>query len=184
MFNLKRLTASDDALLEQAAHALVETFVEFPSAWHTLDAAREEVHSVLASDDLMIAALNADGALLGWIGGLSEYNGCVYELHPLCVRPAYHGRGIGRALVTAFEAQVRERGAYTIMLGTDDEQGWTTAGNADLYADLPAAIARLAVLDRRHPLDFYRKLGYTVVGLLPDANGPGKPDLYMAKRLR
>jgi len=35
-----------------------------------------------------------------------------------------------------------------------------------------------------HPYEFYEKLGYTVVGVLPDANGPGKPDIFMAKRAR
>lgn len=36
---------------------------------------------------------------------------------------------------------------------------------------------------RRHPYEFYLKLGYTVVGVIPDANGPGKPDILMATRL-
>ena len=30
---------------------------------------------------------------------------------------------------------------------------------------------------------FYQKLGYEIVGLIPDANGPGKPDIMMARRL-
>ena len=34
-----------------------------------------------------------------------------------------------------------------------------------------------------HPVAFYRKLGYAVVGLLPDVNGFGKPDILMAKRM-
>jgi aminoglycoside 6'-N-acetyltransferase I len=32
--------------------------------------------------------------------------------------------------------------------------------------------------------EFHQKLGYTVVGVVPDANGPGKPDISMAKRVR
>jgi aminoglycoside 6'-N-acetyltransferase I len=36
---------------------------------------------------------------------------------------------------------------------------------------------------RDHPFAFYRKLGYTVVGVLPGANGLGKPDIFMAKRV-
>jgi predicted acetyltransferase len=37
---------------------------------------------------------------------------------------------------------------------------------------------------RRHPFEFYQKLAYVVVGIVPDANGPGKPDILMAKRLQ
>jgi hypothetical protein len=29
---------------------------------------------------------------------------------------------------------------------------------------------------------FYLRLGFEVVGLIPEANGPGKPDELMAKR--
>ncbi len=32
-------------------------------------------------------------------------------------------------------------------------------------------------------LEFYQKVGYTVVGVVPDANGLGKPDILMAKRI-
>jgi aminoglycoside 6'-N-acetyltransferase I len=33
----------------------------------------------------------------------------------------------------------------------------------------------------RHPYEFYQRLGYVIVGVIPDANGPGKPDILMAK---
>jgi hypothetical protein len=35
----------------------------------------------------------------------------------------------------------------------------------------------------RHPFEFYQKAGFSIVGVVPDANGPGKPDILMAKRL-
>jgi aminoglycoside 6'-N-acetyltransferase I len=36
---------------------------------------------------------------------------------------------------------------------------------------------------REHPFEFYLKVGYQLVGLIPDANGFGRPDILMAKRV-
>ena len=52
----------------------------------------------------------------------------------------------------------------------------------DLYPDLATNIADISNL-RQHPYEFYQKLGFVIVGLIPDANGPGKPDIWMAKRV-
>ena len=55
-------------------------------------------------------------------------------------------------------------------------------GNADLYQDLPRQLAEARDLGG-HPLEFYRRVGFTIVGVLPDANGPGRPDIFLAKRV-
>jgi len=31
--------------------------------------------------------------------------------------------------------------------------------------------------------EFYQKLGFVIVGVMPDANSFGKPDIYLAKRV-
>jgi aminoglycoside 6'-N-acetyltransferase I len=77
---------------------------------------------------------------------------------------------------------VRARGATTIWLGTDDEDNLTSLGGADLYPDVLEQASKIRNL-RSHPFGFYQKLGYAIVGILPDANGPGKPDILMAKRV-
>jgi aminoglycoside 6'-N-acetyltransferase I len=118
------LRADDHALLIAAATLLVECFREhWPTAWPDLDTALEELHELVAPEAICRAALDDNGALLGWIGGQPAYNGTVWELHPLAVQPAHQGRKIGRALVADFEAQVAARGGLTITLGTDDEAG-------------------------------------------------------------
>jgi aminoglycoside 6'-N-acetyltransferase I len=170
-------------VIEQVAAMLLSGFRELaPDAWADLDAARAEVRESFAPDRISRVALDEQGQALGWIGGISQYDGNVWELHPLVVRPDRQRGGVGRALVIDLEAQVRERGGLTILLGSDDEANWTTLGGVDLYPDVLGQLAAIQNL-RGHPFTFYQKLGFTIVGCVPDANGFGKPDIIMAKRV-
>jgi aminoglycoside 6'-N-acetyltransferase I len=181
--HIRDLHPDDHALIQQAAQLLVTAFAEnWPDAWPDLDSALQEVHEMLAEERICRIALDDDGNVLGWVGGIPEYDGNVWELHPLVVRPAMQGKGIGRALVADLEQQARQRGGLTVMLGTDDESFQTTLSGVDLYTDLWDKIKNIRNL-RGHPFEFYQKCGYTIIGVMPDANGPGKPDIYMGKRL-
>jgi aminoglycoside 6'-N-acetyltransferase I len=174
------LAAQPQTTLEEAARLLVDGF-DPPYGWPSLPLAHEALDEVLR--DGFARAMLGGNTLLGWIGGLPEYEGRVWELHPLVVRRDSRRRGIGRMLVEAFEAEVRARGALTITLGTDDCDGMTSLGGRDLYADVAGHIRDVRDLGRAHPFLFYRKLGYAVTGVLPDANGVGKPDIFMSKRV-
>jgi aminoglycoside 6'-N-acetyltransferase I len=170
----------------QAAVILHTAMAQFPSGWPTLADAEQELADLSdgaqdPAEGVLLAAFGPDGAMLGWIGGQHSYS-AVWELHPLAVAPALQRHGVGRALCRALEEHARKHGAATLMLGTDDEQGDTSAAHVDLYADLPAHLRDLHVTGQ-HPLAFYRKVGYSVIGIVPDANGPGRPDLLLAKRL-
>lgn len=181
--NILSLTHANPTALRQAAEILTLAFREhWPDAWPTMEDALEEVHEMLAPERLCRAACDAQGNVLGWIGGIPEYDGNVWELHPLAVHPAHQRRGIGRALVADFEAQVRARGGLTIMLGTDDVDAMTTLAGVDLYTNTWDRIANISNL-KGHPYEFYQKLGYTIIGVMPDANGRGKPDILMGKRV-
>jgi aminoglycoside 6'-N-acetyltransferase I len=130
------------------------------------------------------ARVMLDGdVVLGWVGGLPEYHGRVWELHPIVVGREHRHHGIGRALVAAFEQEAAGRGALTATLGTDDDSGMTSLADVNLYSDVPRHIAGLKDGGRSHPFLFYKKLGYVVTGVMPDANGRGRPDIYMSKRL-
>jgi len=184
MFRMVDLTADDRALSEAAARILVAGFREHsPRAWPTLAAGLTEVKECLAADGGFVrVCLDEDGTALGWIGGQSQYDGRVWELHPLVVDPPQQGRGVGRALCQDFERQVAARGGTTILLGTDDETDRTSLGGVDVYPEVWRHIAALRNVNR-HPFTFYQKMGYAVVGVIPDANGFGKPDILMAKRV-
>jgi aminoglycoside 6'-N-acetyltransferase I len=47
----------------------------------------------------------------------------------------------------------------------------------------PCTAAICGPTPRGHALTFYRRHGYRIVGVLPDVNGAGRPDIFMAKRL-
>lgn len=164
------------------AEVLVEAFAEHaPDSWPDVPTALETVAGCLEPGKVVLAALDDDGEVLGWIGGQPEY-ALVWELHPLAVRPSNQRRGLGRALVAELEARVRALGCLTLRLGTDDEDGMTSLAGIDLYPDPLAKLAALRDV-KGHPFRFYQQIGYAVVGVVPDANGFGKPDILMAKRL-
>ncbi|MFL4971834.1 MAG: GNAT family N-acetyltransferase [Xanthobacteraceae bacterium] len=172
---------------EQAAAILVSALAHVPSAWHDMPSAREEVASFITDPDRMaIAAL--DGMdVVGWIGRIC-HSRTAWELHPLAIHPSHQGRGFGTGLVTLLEDEARRAGVCTIWLGTDDDFGGTNLFDIDLYPDVLEHLRRLAPAGRRplsgrHPYTFYRRLGYTVVGVLPDVDGFGRHDILMAKRI-
>lgn len=168
----------------QTATLLVREFAaDFPTAWPTYDDAWAEVVAFFTPERVARVALDSTDQVIGWIGGLPRYKGRAWELHPLVVRSDRQGRGIGRALVADLEERVRERGAFTLWLGSDDENCRTSLGGIDLYPNVLEHALRIRNL-RGHPYEFYQRLGFVIVGVMPDVNGPGKPDIYMAKRVR
>ncbi len=181
-FRIIDLAIENQEAIQQLANLLVKGFQEhWPNAWPDIDLGLQEVREALHEDNINRIAID-DGMVLGWIGGRNEYNGKSWELHPLVVHPEYQENGIGQALVADFEKKVQERNGITIYLGTDDEDNMTSLSNTDLYANLFEKIEGIQNL-RRHPYEFYQKQGFTIVGVIPDANGKGKPDILMAKKV-
>ncbi len=181
-YQILDLTAAMPEAIEQAARLLNVVFAEhWPDAWNTMADARAELQEMLAAERILRVAIE-DGEVLGWIGGIPGYDGHVWELHPLAVKPERQRQGIGSALVRDFEQQVKARGGLTIHLGSDDEDGMTSLADTDLYRDTWQKIRDIRDI-KGHPFIFYQKLGYTIIGVMPDANGRGKPDILMAKRV-
>lgn len=175
----------DRDVVRQAAELLVEGFrADWPDAWPRIEDALGELATFAGDDDRFAwAAVDAEGAVLGWVGAIRMYGGNVWELHPMVVHPDHRGRGIGRALVEHLAGQARDAGALTLWLGTDDEAQMTTLGGAELYPGVLDKLRDLRDL-RRHPFGFYQRLGFEIAGVVPDANGAGKPDILMALSLR
>ncbi|NLG37751.1 MAG: GNAT family N-acetyltransferase, partial [Clostridiales bacterium] len=145
------------------------------------DCAYEEIREILEDGKLSYIAVE-NGHLIGLAGAMPQYGVTGWELHPLAVSSEFRGRGIGTALVAALEEAAAQKGCITMFLGTDDEFGKTSLSNTDLYTDTFEKIKSIRNL-RGHPFSFYQRIGYKIVGVIPDANGIGKPDIWMAKRI-
>ncbi|MBM4410887.1 MAG: GNAT family N-acetyltransferase [Chloroflexi bacterium] len=186
--HIEDLDAADDALVEATARVLFEAFRPVTAWLPDIEAARAELRESFEPGRLSLVARDEAGTILGWVGGFHEY-ARVWELHPLAVAPTQQRRGVGRALVAAIEGRVAERGGLTLRLGTDDEivpgtgEGRTSLFGVDLYKGEPlkhlSGIRNL----RGHPYEFYLACGFAIIGVVPDANGPGAPDILMAKRV-
>jgi len=162
----------------EAARVLAAAFADRPEAFEDPEA---EVATFLDDPErAAIAALEGE-RVVGWVGRIETYSHA-WEMHPLVVDPAFQRRGVGGLLCRELEARVKAAGVLTLYLGTDDEFGGTNLFGQDLFPDVAGKIAGVWET-RGHPFAFYRKQGYEIVGLIPDANGPGKPDIWMAKRL-
>lgn len=172
------LTPGHRDWIAQAARILHQTL---PQGWPTVESAQSEVWASFGSDRSSRVAVDECGEVLGWIGAIRRYSHA-WELHPLVVRPDRQRQGIGSALVRDLERLLRQRGCLTLFVGTDDETGETSVAGVELFPGVLEHAQRLTVLGS-HPVDFYRRLGFVVIGLLPDANGPGKPDIWLAKRI-
>lgn len=184
LLKIDDLTSGDAAACEQVARLLVAAFAA--QATYDLEAAREEVEESLQPGHISRVALGDDGRVLGWIAAIPQYGEpphvTGWELHPLAVHPDYQGQGLGRALVADLEQQVAIRGGVTLFAMADDEDGRTSLGGVDLYPDPLAHLQSIRDIGG-HPFAFYRKCGFAVVGVIPDANGPGKPDIVLAKQV-
>jgi aminoglycoside 6'-N-acetyltransferase I len=178
------LVPENEARLKEAARILYEGFNEcWPGSYPNLESAMEEVRASLGEGRISRVAVTPGGELWGWISAAVQYKGHVWELHPLVVKEQFRRQGIGRALVEDLARQVKERGGLTIWLGTDDETNMTSLGGVELFPGVLDHLTNIQNL-HEHPFGFYQKVGFEIIGVMPDANGLGKPDIYMGMPVR
>ncbi|WP_431789324.1 N-acetyltransferase [Streptomyces sp. G9] len=88
------------------------TFETTPPSWEAFDAAKLPEHR--------FAALDENGAVLGWVAASRVSDRCAYAgvvEHSVYVHPAAHGRGIASALLKALVDSTEQAGIWTIQSG-------------------------------------------------------------------
>lgn len=177
------LDIENKVMVEQCARVLVQAFkVHHPLAWPTLALAREELEVFASEDRIGLTAVTEDSQVLGWVGAIRQYHGHSWELHPLAVDPEKQLQGVGRLLVSTLEQRLYATKASTLYLMTDDENNQTTLADLALYPEPLEQLMQIVNINQ-HPFEFYLKQGFCVSGVIPDANGPGKPDILMSKSI-
>jgi aminoglycoside 6'-N-acetyltransferase I len=166
----------------QLDHLEMLTFVaarEHAPDWlPTPEAAREEIRDALEHTSRVLLD---DDTPIAWVAVAHQW-GHVWELHPLIVDVAHQRRGHGRLLVGEVERHAAAHGGLTMWVGTSDLTDSTSVSGVDLFADPLGALAAIHA-HRPHPFQFWQRVGYRIVGVVPDAEGPGKPSICLAKRL-
>jgi len=175
--------ANEEEHIRQVADLLKDGFSDTGTdAWQTNEECLKDVRQSLGDKKISRVALDADKRIIGWGAGAPLYSNHTWELEVLVVDRDTRMKGIGSGLLGDFESEVKLRGGLNVFLGADDENFRTSIGGDELYPD-PIEKLRFIQNIGHHPFEFYKKRGYAVVGVLPDANGIGKPDIFMSKRL-
>ena len=169
--------------MEQAVKILIETF-PLAGMWPDIDEeqAIEEVNDCVSDENICIG-IKANNKLIGWVGLRPMYK-TTWELHPMAVSPEYQGKGYGKILLSELEKIAREKGIIGIYAGSDDETGKTSLSEIEINRDnILEAIMNIKNY-KNHPYEFYVKCGYNIIGIIPNANGPQKPDILLWKDIR
>ena len=180
-YEIVDLEKSDKDRVDQIAGFLYRCFQKNAPEWlPNLESCRQEVNKSFQTDRRSRVLIDSHGIALGWIGAITDES--LWEIHPIAVAPSQQGNGYGLVLVSDIVELARNSGAVAIWAGTSDETGATSFSSIDLYK-YPASALENFSAPRDHPVSFWSKTGFSLVGVMPDEEGLGKPGIHFAMRL-
>lgn len=175
------LTASDSERINLIAQFLFDCFQKYAPTWVPNHAAcLKQIHSSLKDARRSRVMLDEDDHPIGWIGAITDTD--CWEIHPIAVSQHHQRMGIGKLLVADIENLARESGAVSVWAGTSDETDSTSFSRLDLYKE-PTKAFRNIEAPEDHAVTFWLHAGYSLVGVMPDEEGLGKPGIHFAKRV-
>lgn len=177
------IDSTNSVLIDELAHLTYLAFKVHAPSWLPSEAdARRQVLRATEPDRISRVLLSPHATPIGWIGVIPIHHGRIWEVHPLVIAPAKQGQGYGSMLVREVERLAATRGILGLMAGTSDETGATPLYGSDLFRNPFAGLSKLTGAEN-HPVTFWTKVGFTIVGVVPDAEGRGKPAITLAKRI-
>ncbi len=120
-------------------------------------------HYVRQTDRLPTLRATLDGEVAGFLT-FNRHGAHAAEIDVMAVRPEWHRRGVGRALLAEAEAYLRQRGVEYLQIKT-----LSPAHPDENYA---------------RTRQFYRAMGFRPLEEFPELWGPANPCLQMVKCLR
>jgi len=169
--------------MDQAVKILLETMPE-ADMWPDLDEeeALEAVEESISDENISIG-IKVNNQLIGWVGLMPMYEK-TWELHPMAIMPKYQGKGYGKILLNEMEKIAREKGVIGIFAGSDDEANKTSLSEKEITGKNIFEEIKNINNYKNHPYEFYMRCGYSIIGIIPNANGVNKPDILLWKDIR
>jgi aminoglycoside 6'-N-acetyltransferase I len=175
------LQGSDLERIHLISKFLFECFRKYSPDWlPDNDACLKQILSSLESGRRSRVMLGEGFEPIGWIGAITDSD--TWEIHPIAVSPGHQREGVGMSLVTDIEKLAAESSAVSVWARTSDETSATSFSRIDLYREPEKAFENIQAPED-HAVNFWLKAGYSLVGVMPDEDGLGKPGIHFAKRI-
>jgi aminoglycoside 6'-N-acetyltransferase I len=167
--------------IKQAAEILYITFTGINgNLWlKNKEEAFDEVKECIKEPNICIGIKLKD-EILGWAGLRPMYKK-TWELHPMVIKAEFQGKNYGKELLKEIEKIAYMNGIIGIVAGSDDETNSTSLSEKEINGENIFEEIKKIKNYKKHPYEFYRKNGYYIVGVIPNANGQNKPDIWLWK---
>jgi aminoglycoside 6'-N-acetyltransferase I len=169
--------------ITQAAGILYDTFYNIGKLWlKNIKEATDEVYECIKDKNICIG-IKVEKKLIGWVGLRPMYEK-TWELHPMVIKKEFQKKGYGNILINELEKTAATNGIIGIVAGSDDETNSTSLSDKTITGENIFEEIKNIKNYKNHPYEFYEKCGYKIIGIIPNANGPQKPDIWLWKDIR
>jgi len=152
----------------------------YPEVYDKSESKETILHLLRGKNRLFVA--EESSRVIAFVGVLHHVFPKAYQIEPLIVEHQFRRQGIGGKLLELTEFKLKQEGIHTLFITAQDTESSTNLSGQDFYADNPLAL--LANIEySNHPMRFYEKRGYHITGIIPDANGFGRPEYILSKRI-
>jgi len=182
-YNFCNINESEETI-KQAAELLYITFSEINgNLWLKNEKdAFIEVKECIKGSNICIG-IKLENKLIGWVGLRSMYEK-TWELHPMVIKKEFQGKKYGQKLLNELENIAYKNGIIGIVTGSDDETNSTSLSDKEINGENIFEEIKCIKNYKNHPFEFYKKCGYNITGIIPNANGQNKPDIWLWKDIR